>query len=178
MQISPAAAEPNLNNCPMRVAVLRNRSGRGRRVRSHFPFVAASKRLPTRSPAEYDNVTQRNKTIVVVQPDDPRNHDGFTLNGAIDSETVRRSKSPIDGAPDAYDEISLGPVFARCLPRGFPQLAQAQTCTPTNYSASDIAAAVAASPNANSILKSSSCTCGRGAWPIHFGRQSVRVKWQ
>jgi hypothetical protein len=40
------------------------------------------------------------------------------------------------------------------------QLAAAQTCTPTNYSASDIAAAVAASPYANSILKNSSCTWG------------------
>jgi hypothetical protein len=42
----------------------------------------------------------------------------------------------------------------------WPQLAVAQTCTPTNYSASDIAAAVAASPNANSLLKNSSCTWG------------------
>ena len=41
-----------------------------------------------------------------------------------------------------------------------PQLATAQSCTPTHYSASDIAAAVAASPNANSILKTSSCTWG------------------
>ncbi len=38
--------------------------------------------------------------------------------------------------------------------------ASAQTCSPTNYSASDIAAAVAASPNANSALKNSSCTWG------------------
>ena len=42
-------------------------------------------------------------------------------------------------------------------------LASAQTCNPTNYSASDIAAAVAASPNANSALKSSSCTWGGAA---------------
>lgn len=40
------------------------------------------------------------------------------------------------------------------------QIAVAQTCTPTNYSASDIATAVAASPNANSVLKNSSCTWG------------------
>ena len=40
------------------------------------------------------------------------------------------------------------------------QIAAAQTCTSTNYSASEIAAAVAASPNANSILKNSSCTWG------------------
>ena len=38
--------------------------------------------------------------------------------------------------------------------------ASAQACNPTSYSASDIAAAVAASPNANSALKSSSCTWG------------------
>jgi len=39
----------------------------------------------------------------------------------------------------------------------------AKACDPTNYSASDIAAAVAASPNANSALKSSSCTWGGAA---------------
>jgi hypothetical protein len=38
--------------------------------------------------------------------------------------------------------------------------ASAQTCTPTDYSANDIAAAVAASPDANSALKGSSCTWG------------------
>jgi hypothetical protein len=40
------------------------------------------------------------------------------------------------------------------------QLASGQTCTPTSYSASDIAAAVAASPDANAVLKGSSCTWG------------------
>jgi len=40
------------------------------------------------------------------------------------------------------------------------QIASAQTCTPTNYSASDIATAVAASPDANAALKDSSCIWG------------------
>lgn len=40
------------------------------------------------------------------------------------------------------------------------RFASAQACNPTSYSASDIAAAVAASPNANSALKSSACTWG------------------
>jgi hypothetical protein len=55
----------------------------------------------------------------------------------------------------------VGLVFRAALAlAASTQLAQAQTCTPTSYSAGDIAAAVAASPNANSILKSSSCTWG------------------
>ena len=51
----------------------------------------------------------------------------------------------------------IGVMFA--LVAGVPT-ASAQTCTPTNYSASDIAAAVAASPDANAALKGSSCTWG------------------
>lgn len=51
----------------------------------------------------------------------------------------------------------IGAIFA--LIAGV-HLASAQACNPTNYSASDIAAAVAASPNANSALKNSSCTWG------------------
>ena len=57
-------------------------------------------------------------------------------------------------------------MLARCLLGAMlvlvagAQMASAQTCTPTSYSASDIAAAVAASPNANSALKGSSCTWG------------------
>jgi hypothetical protein len=54
----------------------------------------------------------------------------------------------------------IGVTFA--LLAGF-HFASAQACNPTNYSASDIAAAVAASPNANSALKNSSCTWGGAA---------------
>jgi len=53
--------------------------------------------------------------------------------------------------------VSMGAMFA--LFAGLNP-ASAQTCNPTNYSASDIAAAVAASPNANAALKNSSCTWG------------------
>ena len=80
------AAAPNLNNCPMRVAVLQNGKVRVVASASEFPFVAALKDLGEDQGNEFDNETARNKTLVTL---DSVNHEittDLTLNGVRDAE--------------------------------------------------------------------------------------------
>jgi hypothetical protein len=80
------AAAPNLNNCPMRVAVLQNGKVRVVASASEFPFVAALKDLGEDQGNEFDNETARNKTLVTL---DSVNHEittALTLNGVRDAE--------------------------------------------------------------------------------------------
>ena len=82
------AAAPSLNNCPMRVAVLRNGKTRVVASESDFPFTAALKETPDNRLSEYDNESQRNKTIVVFNPATHEITTALTLNGALDTETA------------------------------------------------------------------------------------------
>jgi len=80
------AASPNLNNCPMRVAVLQNGQIKIVAAVSDFPFVAALKNVANDKGNEFDNQTPRNKTLVMF---DARTHEittALTLNGVLDNE--------------------------------------------------------------------------------------------
>jgi hypothetical protein len=80
------AAAPSLNNCPMRVAVLRNGKTRVVASEADFPFVAALRETPDNKPSEYDNESQRDKTMVVFNPATDEITTVITLNGALDTE--------------------------------------------------------------------------------------------
>jgi len=83
--LSGVAAQ-NLNNCPMRVAVLRNGQVKVVKSESDFPFVAAFKETSDEEPSEYDNKTQRDKTMVAFNPAAHEITTALTLNGTLDSE--------------------------------------------------------------------------------------------
>lgn len=83
---SAGAAAPNLNNCPVRIAVLENAQIRVVASVNDFPFVAALKDLGEDQANEFDNETMRDKTLVTF---DPATHEitaVLTLNGVRDSE--------------------------------------------------------------------------------------------
>lgn len=80
------AAAPSLNNCPMRIAVLRDGQMKVVASEAEFPFVAALKEPPDDKPPEYDNESQRDKTIVVFNPATHEITTTLTLNGALDME--------------------------------------------------------------------------------------------
>ena len=80
------AAAPSLNNCPMRVAILRNGQIRVAASELDFPFVATLKETPDNQAVEYDNVTQRDKTIVVFNPATHEITTTLTMNGVLDTE--------------------------------------------------------------------------------------------
>ena len=80
------AAAPNLNNCPMRVAVLQNGKVRVVASASDFPFVAALKDLGEDQGNEFDNETARDKTLVTFDPATHEITTVLTLNGVRDTE--------------------------------------------------------------------------------------------
>ena len=80
------AAAPNLNNCPIRIAVLQNGKVRVVFSASDFPFVAASKDLGEDQGNEFDNETTRDKTLVTFDPVTHEMTTILTLNGVRDAE--------------------------------------------------------------------------------------------
>ena len=80
------ASAPSLNNCPMRVAVLRKGQTKIVSSEADFPFVAALKETSDNQPTEYDNQSQRDKTIVLFNPATHEITTALTLNGALDTE--------------------------------------------------------------------------------------------
>jgi hypothetical protein len=80
------AASPNLNNCPLRVAVLRGDQVKVVATSDDFPFVAAMKESSGSEPTEYDNQDQKNKTIVMFNAATREITTSLILNGAVDTE--------------------------------------------------------------------------------------------
>ena len=80
------AAAPNLNNCPMRVAVLQDGQIRIVATVSDFPFVAALKDVANDKENEFDNQTPRNKTMVMFDDATHEITTALTLNGVLDNE--------------------------------------------------------------------------------------------
>jgi hypothetical protein len=81
------AASPSLNNCPMRVAVLRDDKVKVVVKQDDFPFAAAMKDTPDTEVAEYDNQSPRDKTVVTFNPMTDEITTALTLNGVLDMET-------------------------------------------------------------------------------------------
>jgi hypothetical protein len=80
------AASPNLNACPMRVAVLRNDQVKVVASQEGFPFVAAMKNGSDTELAEYDNQSPRDKTMVTFNPVTREISTALTLSGVLDTE--------------------------------------------------------------------------------------------
>lgn len=80
------AAAPSLNNCPMRIAVLRDGQTKVLLSEVDFPFVAALKETADNKLPEYDNELQRDKTIVAFNPATDEITTALTLNGVLDME--------------------------------------------------------------------------------------------
>jgi hypothetical protein len=80
------AAAPNLNNCPMRIAVFQNGKVRVVASASDFPFVAALKDLGEDQGNEFDNETPRDRTLVTFDPVTHEITTNLTLNGVRDVE--------------------------------------------------------------------------------------------
>jgi hypothetical protein len=80
------AASPDLNNCPMRVAVLRGDQVKVVATADDFPFVAAIKGTSDSELTEYDNQDQKNKTIVMFNAATREITTSLTLNGVLDTE--------------------------------------------------------------------------------------------
>jgi hypothetical protein len=79
-------ASPNLDNCPMRVAVLRGDQVKVVATADDFPFVAELKESSDSERTEYDNQSQKNKTIVMFNPATGEITTSLTLNGSLDTE--------------------------------------------------------------------------------------------
>ena len=80
------AAAPNLNNCPVRLAVLEKGQVMVVASVNDFPFVAALKDLGEDQGNEFDNETMRDKTLVTFDPVTHEFTTVLTLNGVRDSE--------------------------------------------------------------------------------------------
>ena len=80
------AAAPNLNNCPIRIAVLERRKVKVVASVYDFPFVAALKDLGGDQANEFDNLTTRDKTLVTFDPVTHEITTELTLNGVRDTE--------------------------------------------------------------------------------------------
>jgi len=80
------AAAPSLNNCPMRVAVLQHGQVKVVASASDFPFVAALKDVANDKGNEFDNQTQRDKTLVMFDPATHEITTALTMNGVVDAE--------------------------------------------------------------------------------------------
>ena len=80
------AAAPNLNNCPMRVAVLEKGQIKVVLSEGDFPFVAALKDTANDKVNEFDNQTSRDKTLVMFNPATHEITTALTLNGVPDAE--------------------------------------------------------------------------------------------
>jgi hypothetical protein len=80
------AASPSLNNCPVRVAVLRDDKVKVVVKQDDFPFAAAMKDAPDTEVAQYDNQTPRDKTVVTFNAVTHEITTAVTLNGVLDME--------------------------------------------------------------------------------------------
>jgi hypothetical protein len=80
------AAAPSLNNCPMRVAALQHGQVKVVASASDFPFVAALKDVANDKGNEFDNQTQRDKTLVMFDPATHEITTALTMNGVLDAE--------------------------------------------------------------------------------------------
>jgi hypothetical protein len=80
------AAAPNLNNCPVRIAVLQDGEIKVVASASDFPFVAALKDVGDDRENEFDNETPLNRTLVTFDPTTREISTALTLNGVRDTE--------------------------------------------------------------------------------------------
>jgi len=80
------AAAPNLNNCPVRIAVLENGHVKVVASASDFPFVAALKEVGNDQGNLFDNRTSRDQTLVSFDPATHEITTVLTLNGVRDTE--------------------------------------------------------------------------------------------
>jgi hypothetical protein len=90
------AASPALNNCPMRVAVLRDEQVRVVASVEDFPFVAAMKETSDAEPTQYDNQSERDRTIVTFNPATREIATSLTLKGVLDAEKSPSIYFPTD----------------------------------------------------------------------------------
>lgn len=90
------AASPALNGCAMRVAVLRGDQVKVVASAKDFPFVAAMKETSDSAPTEYDNQSQRDKTMVTFNLATREITTSLTLNGVLDTEKSPAIDIPTD----------------------------------------------------------------------------------